>query len=60
MKLLQLQIYHLISLVILVIGIHWYVDSNPYMLFGQWQGISSTIWFWIAILSPILHQIYVL
>jgi len=40
-------------------GVYFYVGIDNAILNGELLGISTSIWFWLAILSPIVHQIYV-
>jgi hypothetical protein len=60
MKILHQQIWHFIILIALLIGTYYYVDADPSILEGEYLGISTCTWFIMAILSPIIHQIYVL
>lgn len=59
MKLLEGQLWHLLTLTILLLGVYFYVQGDTVLLSGQYLGISSKTWFVIAMLSPILHQVYV-
>jgi len=47
-------------LLVLLTGIYFYVDTDTALLEGALFGISTSTWFLLAILSPIIHQIYVL
>jgi len=58
-KIFECQIWHLLSLMVLVISVYTFVTSSPDKLEGFFWGLSTISWFWIAIVSPILHQIYV-
>lgn len=60
MKIVQHQLAHLAILIILLFGIYSYAQTDPELLAGELFGVSTTIWFWLAIASPIVHQIYVL
>ena len=60
MKVLQQQHWHLLSLMILLGGIGLCVTWDSDFLRGELGGVSTAIWLVIAILTPILHQIYVL
>jgi hypothetical protein len=53
------QIWHLISLAILIVGAQIFVDIQSDKTMGMLWGISTGTWFWIAIAVPILHQVYV-
>ncbi|MFC1665521.1 methyltransferase [Pseudomonadota bacterium] len=58
-KIFKYQIWHLLSLVILVIGISIYLSSSIHVLDGSFWNISTKSWFWLAIAVPIIHQVYV-
>ena len=58
-KIFRHQIWHLFSLVILIISIKLYVSNSPEILDGAFWGLSTSSWFWLAIAIPIIHQIYV-
>jgi len=60
MKVLKHQHWHFILLVILLVGISFYIERDTNVLNGELCGISTTNWFLVAILTPIVHQIYVL
>jgi len=60
MKLFKHQHWHLLTLLILLTGIYCYVRQDSSLLLGELWGISTSTWFYLAILSPILHQLYVL
>ncbi len=60
MKVLKHQIWHLLSLSLLLIAL-WYVTHlDTSIVTGQWKSISTRFWLLIAIAIPILHQVYVL
>ena len=59
MKIFKYQVWHFLILLILLIGVYFYVSIDNAILKGELLGISTSIWFWLAILSPIVHQIYV-
>jgi len=58
-KIFEHQIWHLLSLIILIIGIKLYLLSNPEVLYGSLWNVSTETWFWLAIIIPVVHQIYV-
>lgn len=58
-KIFDQQIWHLFSLVLLTFSANLYLSSKPEILDGLFWGISTTSWFWLAVASPIIHQIYV-
>lgn len=59
MKLLKLQHWHLLSLIALLAGVYYYACTDDALLRGELFGVSTASWLLIAILSPIIHQIYV-
>lgn len=60
MKIFVLQLWHFLSLLFLLSCIYFLVSSNSINLIGSFLGVSTTTWFFVALLSPILHQVYVL
>ena len=60
MKIFKYQPWHFLILLVLLTGIYLYVDVDPSILNGELFGIETFVWFVAAILSPILHQVYVL
>jgi hypothetical protein len=58
MKILEKQGYHLVLLVILLLGV--VAAARGDVLDGSLAGFSTGIWFWLAIIVPIIHQIFVL
>ena len=60
MKVFKSQHWHLLLLLLLLTGIYFYVGYDSSVLQGQLWGISTRAWLIIAILSPILHHLYVL
>jgi len=60
MKILKHQIWNLLCLLLLLAGVKYFIDQDPKLMEGELWGIDTSIWFLLAILSPILHQLYVL
>ena len=60
MQLFKHQHWHFLILFILLITIYFLVNMDTSFLEGEVFGISTNTWFLLAILSPIVHQIYVL
>lgn len=60
MKIFKHQLWHLLILTALLCGLYFYSKSNFAFFEGSLWGISSLNWYGFAILSPIIHQIYVL
>ncbi|MDA3813690.1 MAG: methyltransferase [Candidatus Cloacimonetes bacterium] len=58
MKVLEKQLWHLISLVILIYGVIVFIHNSS--LDGEFWGVTTKLWLIWAIIIPILHQIYVL
>lgn len=59
MKIFIKQGWHLVSLLVLIKGILFYLESDNAME-GSFSGINSLNWFVLAIVVPIAHQLYVL
>ena len=53
------QVWHLVSIIILIAFVQMFITYNYDVMNGALWGISTRIWFWIAIAIPILHQAYV-
>ena len=60
MKIFKQQHWHLLFLVVLLLGLIYVIQIDEDILKGQLWGISTFYWFIIAIATPIIHQIYVL
>ena len=60
MKLFQYQLWHLLCLFLLLWGMDLVVEWDVSLLEGEFWGVSTRFWFVLALLSPILHQLYVL
>lgn len=58
-KIFKNQIWHVISLGILISLTQLVLAYDSTILDGSLFNIKTKIWFWIAILTPIVHQIYV-
>ena len=58
MKIFEKQLWHLISLIILIYGIIIFVDFST--LEGEFWGISTKTWLIYSVGIAIVHQIYVL
>ncbi len=58
-KIFEYQIWHLFSLVFLIFTINRYVSGKPEILDGLLWNINTNSWFWLAIVIPIIHQVYV-
>lgn len=59
MKLFEQQLWHILILFFLLCGLYFYTSLAPTSLDGDLLGIKTSIWFILACLSPIVHQIYV-
>ncbi len=59
-KILNHQIWHLISLLVLICILQFYITRNPHILGGSYWNVGTRLWFWLAVAIPIIHQIYVL
>ncbi|MBT8185340.1 MAG: hypothetical protein KJN76_10905 [Eudoraea sp.] len=60
MKILKYQFWHLLLLLILVYGLYIWICLEPLIFKGQLFGAGTEFWFILAVLAPIIHQIYVL
>ena len=60
MKIFKYQLWHFLILLSLLTGIYFYISADSSFLKGELIGVSTATWFILAILSPIIHQIYVL
>jgi len=60
MKIFKHQHWHFLTLALLLTCTYCYVSNDLALLHGEFWGFPTSTWFLIAILSPILHQIYVL
>jgi len=58
-KIFEYQIWHLISLIVIIFTLNLYLVSNPDVLNGTLWGITTKAWFWLAIAIPVIHQVYV-
>ncbi len=56
-KIFKYQIWHLFSLVILIMSLKLYVSNRPEVLEGTFR-LSTRAWFWLAIAIPVIHQAY--
>ncbi len=57
MKILEKQGYHILILALLLLGVRFVIGKDD--LAGSFLGFSSRGWFWLSILIPVLHQVYV-
>ena len=60
MKVLKRQIWHLLILIILLSSLVLIAGNDNSILYGKLWGIDTSFWFLAAIISPIIHQVYVL
>lgn len=60
MKLFKYQQWHFLALLALLTGLYLFVIGDTSLLKGKLLGINTSTWFLIAILTPIIHQVYVL
>ena len=59
MNVVKSQIKHLIFLVIALWAISFICNNYPVYLKGELWGIPTKTWLYIAVASPIIHQVYV-
>lgn len=60
MRIFERQIWHIFILLLLIAGIMTLVQYDKYLLSGSLWGIQTKSWFIIALVTPIVHQVYVL
>lgn len=60
MKILQKQFWHLVCLVLLILGIFILIKQDSTLLLGSLWHVDTTTWLIVALAIPILHQVYVL
>lgn len=58
-KIFKYQLWNLLSLIGLLLVVGVCLTAQPTMLEGQFLGVTTNVWLWIAIATPILHQLYV-
>jgi len=58
-KIFGYQIWHLVSVIILIAITQKFISINYDTTDGELWGIGTKAWFWIAIAIPIFHQVYV-
>ena len=59
MKVLKYQFWHFLSLLIMLLLLFFFIDYDNTILEGEFMNISTKTWLIISILSPIVHQVYV-
>ena len=60
MKILKYQQWHILILIALLLLIFYCINRDPAFLSGDLWGVSTYYWCVFAILSPVIHQFYVL
>jgi hypothetical protein len=58
-KIFKYQLWHLVSLIVLLLIINLCLGNSSEMLSGSFWRVGTKTWLWVAITVPILHQIYV-
>jgi len=58
-KIFQYQFYHLLLALLFLMASAWIYNEDRDVALGGYYGLSSTTWFIIAILTPVIHQLYV-
>ena len=59
-KIFKHQVWHILLLTVLLVALYFYTSARTPVFDGTLWGIHSRIWFIIAVIMPIIHQIYVL
>ncbi len=60
MKIFNDQLWHVVLLTLLLLGLYFVVQIDKNLLRGEFWGISTFTWFSVAVFTPIVHQLYVL
>jgi len=60
MKILEYQHWHILILAAMLFALHFITKTDAAFFEGELYGISTYHWYVLAVLSPILHQFYVL
>ena len=60
LKVFKHQHWHIVILLALLYGLYLIIQGNPLVLQGELFNIPGRIWFLLAVISPVLHQLYVL
>ncbi|WP_455169865.1 hypothetical protein, partial [Aegicerativicinus sediminis] len=60
MGIFKYQLWHFLILIALLTGIYFYVNNDATVLYGELFGFKTSLWLLAAIISPIVHQLYVL
>jgi len=58
-KIFEYQIWHLVSLAVLIFAITLYVTNSSEVLNGKLWEINTESWLWLAVAVPIIHQVFV-
>ncbi len=53
------QGWHLFVLILLLMSLKVFQNSQGHDMGGELWGIRSQVWFWLAVAAPVFHQIYV-
>lgn len=57
MTLLTRQLQHVVLLILLLAVLWFFLDETA--LAGSWLGLTTPVWLALAILAPVVHQVYV-
>ena len=60
MKILKHQLWHVLILLLLLYLITFYTENDEIIYKGSLWNISTKSWFFLSIICPVIHQIYVL
>ena len=60
MKIFEKQIWHLLILIVLILGIIILTNLEKEILIGSLWNVPTKTWFIISLVIPVVHQIYVL
>ena len=60
MKVFKYQQWHILILITLLLFLYCFVKTDDSFLIGELWSINTFYWFLFTLLSPIIHQVYVL
>lgn len=59
MPILERQLLNVVLLGALLVGVAAVVHADPGTTEGSFLGVGADVWLWIAVVLPVLHQLYV-
>ena len=58
-KIFQHQLWHLLAVCFAIVVFYFFTNTDSMLTEGSLFGVKTFVWLWIALLTPILHQLYV-